>query len=1199
METSVSIVQVDAIQPSMTSGTISVDRRQSKFWDNTGGLLHQFNSIAIGATSIALTSTTFSSSMTFSSGPASFLTMPTIDGIQLSFESTTISDVQTQFQDKLLRGGRDGFPTIEAVKGIVEPSIGSVTISYNEEQSKTNVEDMTCNTVIRDTTANSRLTSFLDEVNYCYYGALLHKGVIDDLRSIAEKMKCTGELFKCVTTYARLRKSFLDANFKSLGSEKLSIKEVRILGGDALQEKIKQWIRTAKIFIRILFIIEKRQSEQIFGGLESGMDDECFVETIRDAATQLFDIAEALSMIRPSPERLKIILLFHKDLSNLMPDVSYVFKSKSVEIIQIRESIQICAAKILSRLVESVRMILPDFEKSVIGELSSIPVPGASIHYLTKYVMDYVGLILENKEVLTELIVSRPSTNFGDVKIPDVEYTEVEGTTPLALHLIWIIVILRFKLEEKCKYYVQASLAHLFMMNNVDYIVRQMEGSLELEEMIGADYIKKLAKDVHEASTSYQRSTLERILYCLRDEGLEGTWWGIFSWVSKSALKERLKTFNSLFGEVLGIQARWEVPNLQLREKLRLSILHKLIPAYESFLGRYRRMETERESESELLDQFDSIVIRASRLTPSSASTTYSSSITSSSGPSVAGIQIWNRSSTILDDEEQWKANDVHFQDKSIRSSSYGFPTMEAIFSPMEAINEIEPPIGSAQIIQDLGQWTTNDKISLENQLRDALTRATGIVDPSSIPPGPFKFLHEDYLCSHGALPKKTIDELRSAAESMKSHGKLFECVVTYSRVRKCFLYASFQRLGIEKLSMEEVGIMEWDALEGKIKRWIKAAKIFIRILFASEKQQSWQIFGDLETGMDDACFVKTVGDAATQLFDIAEKLSMIRQLPERLRMILLFHKDLSNLMPDVSRVFQSESMEVIQMRENIQFRAIEILSRLEIATRMILPKFEKAVLVELSTIQVPGGTIHTLTKYVMDYVSIFTDHKKILTELIVSKPSTNFEDMMIPDVEYAEVEGRTPLTLHLIWIIVSLRFNLEGKSKYYGDASLAHLFMTNNLNYIVCKIEESPKLNEMIGDDYLKKLAEDVQLAATGYQKSTLDKLLFWLRDEGLVRSWWSIFLGVSKTTSKQRHKGFNSSFQEVYQTQAGWVVPNLQLREKLRLSISNKLIPPYNSFLKRYNREIESGKHGNTYAKYSVKDLETDIMNFFASPL
>ncbi|KAA8530738.1 hypothetical protein F0562_005328 [Nyssa sinensis] len=1182
METSVSIVQVDAIQPSMTSGTISVDRRQSEFWDNNGGLLHQFNSIAIGATSIALTSTTFSSSMTFSSGPASFLTMPTIDGIQLSFESTTISDVQTQFQDKLIRGGRDGFPTIEAVKGIVEPSIGSVTISYNEEQSKTNVEEMTCNTVIRDTTANSSLTSFLDEVYYCYYGALLHKGVIDDLRRIAEKMKCTGELFKCVTTYASLRKSFLDANFKSLGSEKLSIKEVRILGGDPLQEKIKRWIRTAKIFIRILFMIEKRQSEQIFGGLESGMDDECFVETIRDAATQLFDIAEALSMIRPSPERLKIILLFHKDLSNLMPDVSFVFQSKSVEIIQIRESIQICAAKILSRLVESVRMILPDFEKSVIGELSSIPVPGASIHYLTKYVMDYVGLILENKEVLTELIVSKPSTNFGDVKIPDVEYTEVEGTTPLALHLIWIIVILRFKLKDKCKYYVQASLAYLFMMNNVDYIVRQMKGSLELKE-IGADYIKKLAKDVHKAATSYQRSILERILYCLRDEGLEGTtWWGIFPGVSKSALKERLKTFNSLFGEVLGIQARWQVPNLQLREKLRLSILHKLIPAYESFLGRYRRMETESEieSESELLDRFDSIAIRASRLTLSSTSTTDSSSID--------GIQLSNRSSTISDYEEQWEANDVHFQDKSIRRRT------------METVYEIEPPIGSAQILQDLEQWTTNDKSSLENQLRDASTRSTGTVDQSSIPPGPgFKLLDEDYLCSHGALPKKTINQLRSIAKSMKSHGELFECVVTYSRVRKSFLDTSFQRLGIEKLSMEEVGTMEWDALEEKIKRWIKAAKIFIRILFASEKQQSWQIFGGLETGMDDACFVKTVGDAATQLFDIAEKLSMIRRLPERLKMILLFYKVLSNLMPDVSYVFQSKSMEAIQMRENIQLRAIQILSRLKMAIRMILPKFEKAVLGELSTIQVPVGTIHTLTKYVMDYVSIFIDNKKILTELIVSKPSTNFEDMMIPDAEYAEVEGRTPLTLHLIWIIVSLRFNLEGKSKYYGDASLTHLFMMNNVDYIVCKIEESPKLKEMIGDDYLKKLAEDVQLAATRYQKSTLDKLLFWLRDEGVERSWWSIFLGESTTTSKQRHKRFNSSFREVYQTQAEWVVPNLQLREKLRLSILNKLIPAYNSFLNRYNREIESGKHGNTYAKYSVKDLETDIMNFFASPL
>uniref|UniRef100_A0A5B6ZH17 Exocyst subunit Exo70 family protein n=1 Tax=Davidia involucrata TaxID=16924 RepID=A0A5B6ZH17_DAVIN len=304
--------------------------------------------------------------------------------------------------------------------------------------------------------------------------------------------------------------------------------------------------------------------------------------------------------------------------------------------------------------------------------------------------------------------------------------------------------------------------------------------------------------------------------------------------------------------------------------------------------------------------------------------------------------------------------------------------------------------------------------------------------------------------------------------------------------------------------------------------------------------------------------------------------------------------------MPDVRYVFRSEeSAEIIQIRETIQIRAAQILSRLEEAVRVIVPAFENSVLRELSTTPVPGGNIHTLTKYVMDYVSLIVDNKEILTELILVKPSTNLQDVMIPDVEQVEVEveGRThPLALHLIWIIVILRFNLEGKSMHCAEASLAHLFIMNNVGYIVRKMEESPQLLEMIGDDYLKKLAEDVQQAAASYLTSTLDRILYCFRDDGLEGSWWGLSSRVSKSALRERLKTFNSMFGEFHHTQARRVVPNLQLQEKLRLSILEKLIPAYDSFLGRFSTHIESRKHQETYIKYSVKVLETIVMNFFA---
>ncbi|CAL5361133.1 unnamed protein product [Camellia sinensis] len=440
-------------------------------------------------------------------------------------------------------------------------------------------------------------------------------------------------------------------------------------------------------------------------------------------------------------------------------------------------------------------------------------------------------------------------------------------------------------------------------------------------------------------------------------------------------------------------------------------------------------------------------------------------------------------------------------------------------------------------------------------------------------------------------IPSEAIYDLRSIAERMISAGYFRECVQVYGSVRKSAMDASFRQLGIEKLSIGDIQRLEWEVLETKIKKWIRAAKVCIRILFASEKKLCEQIFEGLGTASDDSCFIETVKGPAIQLFNFAEAISISRRSPEKLFKILDLHDALSDLLPDVDVVFESKSA------ESIRVQAAEIQSRLAEAARGILSEFENAILREPSRIPVPGGTIHPLTRYVMNYISLISDYKQTLIELIVSKPPTGSRysgDPTTPDMEFAELEGRTPLALHLIWIIVILQFNLDGKSKLYKDASLAHLFMMNNVHYIVQKIKGSPELREMIGDDYLKKLTGKFRQAATSYQRATWVRVLYCLRDEGLHVSG-SFSSGVSKSALRERFKTFNAMFEEVHRTQATWLIPDNQLREELRISISEKLIPAYRSFLGRFRSHIESGKHPETYIKYSVEDLETAVLDFF----
>ncbi|KZV43478.1 exocyst complex component 7-like [Dorcoceras hygrometricum] len=439
-------------------------------------------------------------------------------------------------------------------------------------------------------------------------------------------------------------------------------------------------------------------------------------------------------------------------------------------------------------------------------------------------------------------------------------------------------------------------------------------------------------------------------------------------------------------------------------------------------------------------------------------------------------------------------------------------------------------------------------------------------------------------------IPVDATYDLRCIAERMTAAGFLRECIQVYASVRKSAVDESFRRLGIDRLGIGDIQKLEWESVERNIRRWIRGARICVRVLFASEKRLYEQIFEGLDT--DDTCFTETVKGPCIQLFNFAEAISISKRSPEKLFKILDLHEALSDLLPDIEIVFESKSS------ESIRVHAAEILSRLGEAARGTLSEFENAVLREPSKLLVPGGAIHPLTRYVMNYISLISDYKQALIEWITSKPSTGSRyssDHNVPDIDLSELEGQvSPLALHLILIIEILQFNLEAKSKHYKDISLTHLFMMNNVHYIFQKTKGSPGLREMIGDGYLRRLTGKICSSATNYRRATWVRVLHCLRDEGLHVNG-SFSSGVSKSALRERLRSFNALFEEVHRTQATWLISDTQLREELRISILGMLIPAYRSFLGRFRTHIESGRHPENYIKYSVEDLENVILDFF----
>lgn len=442
-------------------------------------------------------------------------------------------------------------------------------------------------------------------------------------------------------------------------------------------------------------------------------------------------------------------------------------------------------------------------------------------------------------------------------------------------------------------------------------------------------------------------------------------------------------------------------------------------------------------------------------------------------------------------------------------------------------------------------------------------------------------------------LHAEVISDLHDIARIMIAVGCGRECCQLYASVRKAVLAQSLLKLGVEKLSIEDVQKIMWEDLEERTKKWNQAIKIAVRVLYASERILCEQVFAGLSP-WGKISFAELAKGPAVQLLSFGEGIAISRRSPEKLFKILDMYETLSDLLPDINSIFSDE------LCSNVRSDAKGVLVRLGQAARGIFAEFENAIQRDASKTPVPGGSVHPLTRYVMNYIwllfcyagtlkRLLGDKKEAACEFVSSEGSGSLELVLDEECNNG-ADHLPPLAVQIIWLTVLLECNLDAKSKLYKDVAQTYLFLMNNVHYIVQKVKQS-ELASFVGDDWVKKHTSQVRQYATNYVRVAWKKVLACLRDDGLRAS--GTFSGViSKVTSRNRLKEFNCAFEELHRIQSSWIVPDPQLREELRLSITEKLIPAYRSFSCRY---LESGRHPERYIKYTPEDLETCLLDLF----
>ncbi|KAK8586800.1 hypothetical protein V6N13_085822 [Hibiscus sabdariffa] len=427
------------------------------------------------------------------------------------------------------------------------------------------------------------------------------------------------------------------------------------------------------------------------------------------------------------------------------------------------------------------------------------------------------------------------------------------------------------------------------------------------------------------------------------------------------------------------------------------------------------------------------------------------------------------------------------------------------------------------------------------------------------------------------------IHDLKSIAYSMFMSNYDHECIQAYVVVRKDALDECLSDLGIEKLSIEDVLKMEWGTLNSKIKRWVRAMKVFVRYL-ASEKWLCDQIFLELGSASS-VCFVEAAKAPMLQLLNFAEAISISSHQPEKLVRFLDMYEVLADLIPDIDAMFLDEA------GSSVRIESHEVLKRLADSVRATFLEFENAVASNTSTNPFAGGGNHPLTRYVMNYIRLLVDYKDSLNLLLknddgevatsLSLDSSRTEDESASNASSRSVSA---MALHLQSLTSILEANLNEKSKLYRDASLQHFFLMNNIHYMTQKVKNS-ELQAIFGDKWIRKHNWKFQQHAMDYERATWSSILSLLKDESNSSN-----SSISRTLLKERLRSFYIAFEDVYKTQTAWVIPDLQLREDLRISTSLKVIQAYRTFVGRQMHHI-----GEKHIRYNAEDMQDYLLDLF----
>ncbi|XP_044962261.1 exocyst complex component EXO70E2-like [Hordeum vulgare subsp. vulgare] len=288
----------------------------------------------------------------------------------------------------------------------------------------------------------------------------------------------------------------------------------------------------------------------------------------------LFSLIQVITSTTPHPDHVVAMIRVHEALANLLlvlpknifPFLLQHFAQFVDELCPKRgASLSERFGNTLHDLRRSIKSGLQVLKDMILDYTSDIVPQGGGVHEITKYLLKYIMSLLDNGTSLKIILVGDEQ----DGKVAMETLQDIVAT---------LISHLEIMLEKESHRYKDAGLKQMFMVNNVKFLLYQVEGS-EIGYLLGDDWVLKHRDQLKEHVSSFINISWESVMRCFH---VKTSKIPIFSSLPT------LRIFNLEFEKTYWTQKTWKVENPLLRSNMRTSVSEKLVQAYSTYLENHK-----------------------------------------------------------------------------------------------------------------------------------------------------------------------------------------------------------------------------------------------------------------------------------------------------------------------------------------------------------------------------------------------------------------------------------------------------------------------------------------------------------------------------------------------------------------------------------------------------------------------------------